>query len=136
MTAATTNTFAFLIFYQTKDSCQKVQKEVQTQEDLQAKISTLENQLSTSLDQTAKFFLECEHLEKDLLQEKDKNQKLQENYRKLNEDFQFVRREGNVNLETLERLRRRFNFIQNQLVENSNRYQFPVCLISREDQLD
>ena len=71
-----------------------------------------------------------------MLQEKDKNQKLQENYRKLNEDFQFVRREGNVNLETLERLRRRFNFIQNQLVENSNRYQFPVCLIPHKDQLN
>jgi uncharacterized membrane protein (DUF106 family) len=96
----------------------------------------LESQLSTSLDQTAKFFLECNHLGEDLFQEKDKIQKLQENYRKLNDDFQFVRREGNVNLETLERLQKRFNFIQNQLVKNSNRYQFPVCLIPREDQLD
>jgi chromosome segregation ATPase len=100
LTATTTNTFYF--FYQTKDSCQEVQKKVQTQEDLQARVSTLENQLSTSLDQTAKFFLEYNRLRKDLLQEKDKNQKLQEDYRKLNDDFQFIRREGNVNLKILE----------------------------------
>ena len=97
-----TNIFALFILHQIEGSCQKVQKEVQIQEDLQAKISTLKNQLSTSLDQTAKFFLECKCLGKDLLQEKDKNQKLQENYRRLNEDFQFVRREGNINLEILE----------------------------------